>query len=161
MDRIKLLVGSGFGVGYAPVAPGTLASLVALLPLYWIITSHNLLLLPALLLLFCALTLWVSSSFEERFGKDPAKLVTDEWAGQFLTFSGISFTGIFSSDILFLLTGFVLFRLFDIWKPLGIKRIQNLHSGWGVLADDLVAGFYALICLKTLTFVWPNYFGII
>lgn len=157
MERLKFITGTIFGIGLVPLAPGTVASLVSLYPLYWILTNDLGLMIPVFVILFSALSLWVSSWFEEHFGKDPAKLVMDEWAGQFLTFTSISFTGIFNTDLIILFTGFVLFRLFDIWKPLGIKKLQNLKSGWGVLADDLLAGLYALLCLKTLIFVGIKY----
>ncbi|MEX0719410.1 MAG: phosphatidylglycerophosphatase A [Balneolaceae bacterium] len=161
MDRVKLFIGTGFGIGLAPLAPGTFGSLVIIILLYFLVSYNLQVLLPAFVILFSALTLWVSSWFEIRYGKDPAKLVMDEWAGQFLTFISISFTGTFNTDIIILITGFVLFRLFDIWKPLGIRKLQNLSSGWGVLADDLLAGLYALVCLKTLIFVWSKFFGMI
>lgn len=156
MERVKLVIGTIFGIGFAPVAPGTFASLAALIPLYWILDNNLFLLIPGAILLFSVLSLWVSSLFEIKYGKDPAALVTDEWAGQFFTFISISFTGTFTEDITILLTGFALFRLFDIWKPLGISKLQNLSGGWGVLADDLLAGLYALVCLKSLIFIWLN-----
>lgn len=154
MERVKLIVGTFFGIGFAPIASGTFASLAALIPLYWLLASNLFLIIPAAVILFSILSLWVSSSLEEKFGKDPSQLVMDEWAGQFLTFISISFTGTFTEDITILLAGFLLFRLFDIWKPLGVSRLQNLRGGWGVLADDLLAGLYALVCLKSLIFIW-------
>lgn len=65
------------------------------------------------------------------------------------------------NDLTILFTGFILFRFFDILKPLGIKRIQELKGGAGILADDLLAGLYALISLKTLIFFWPKIFGMV
>lgn len=85
-------------------------------------------------------------------------MVIDEWAGQGLTFLFIPFSGDVQSQLLILLIGFIFFRFFDILKPLGIKKLQDLPAGWGILADDLLAGLYALICLKTLIFVLPNIF---
>jgi phosphatidylglycerophosphatase A len=55
------------------------------------------------------------------------------------------------------LLGFLLFRFFDILKPLGINKAQELKGAWGILTDDLLAGFYALISIKTLIFIWSNY----
>ncbi len=104
---------------------------------------------------------WVAGYFEEEFDKDPGLLVMDEWAGQSLTFFSISLTGSTGHDIIILLTGFLLFRFFDVLKPLGVKKVQNLPGGWGIFMDDLLAGLYALLCLKTLIFVWPNIFGMV
>jgi len=98
------------------------------------------------------LSLWVSPACEKEWGKDPGKLVMDEWAGQALTFVSISFTGIPDTDLMILGIGFILFRLFDILKPLGINKLQKYEGGMGILLDDLLAGLYALICLKSLIF---------
>lgn len=110
----------------------------------------------------CSLiSLWVSPYFEQEFGDDPGVLVIDEWAGQSLVFLTIGLTGSLSTDFSVLLAGFLLFRFFDIIKPLGIKKVQDLKGGTGILADDLLAGLYALISLKTLIFLWPKIFGMV
>jgi phosphatidylglycerophosphatase A len=77
----------------------------------------------------------------------------DEFAGQAMTFVAISFSGIFSQDLLLLLVGFIFFRFFDIQKPLGVNKLQNLPGGWGILADDLLAGVYAFLCMHGLLFI--------
>jgi len=77
---------------------------------------------------------------------DPHEAVVDEVMGQILTFLFIGFT----SDWRLLLAGFVLFRLFDIWKPYPIDTLQQLPKGLGICADDLVAGVYAGICLSII-----------
>lgn len=88
-------------------------------------------------------------------------LVIDEWAGQSFVFLSISITGVLKTDLIVLLAGFLLFRFFDILKPLGINQIQKYKGGIGILADDILAGLYALISLKTLIFMWPKIFGIV
>lgn len=154
MHTLKLFIGSGFGAGYLPKAPGTMGSLVALIPIYFLIQSGNPYLIPVFVVITSLLSLWVSSACEKEWGEDPGQLVMDEWAGQALAFSGIFFTEILSANLLLLFAGFLLFRFFDILKPLGIKKLQNLHGGLGILLDDLLAGLYALICLKTLIFIF-------
>ncbi len=141
-----------------PYAPGTAGSIAALLIVYLFIHLEKLSLLPVFVLISCLLAIWVAGYFEDTFGEDPGNMVIDEWAGQGLTFIFIPFSGEFQSQLLILLAGFIFFRFFDILKPLGIKKLQDLPSGWGILADDLLAGLYALICLKTLIFVLPNIF---
>src|SRR5690554_6647044 len=154
IDRLKLFIGTGFGVGFIPFAPGTFGSLTALVPIYFLMKFELGYYLLALILVASLLTLWVNSDFEQNYEKDPALLVTDEWAGQALPFLGISLFDLSGINFALLAAGFLLFRLFDIWKPLGISKAQDLPHGWGVLADDLLAGFYAFICLKSLIFFW-------
>jgi phosphatidylglycerophosphatase A len=88
---------------------------------------------------------------------DPGEVVADEFAGQAVTFLAAPFLFISTIWVTAVL-GFLLFRLFDIFKPWPARRLEKLPKGWGVLADDLLAGVYAgialLICLK-LWIGWP------
>jgi len=154
MKHLKIFIGSGFGSGLIPLAPGTWGSLFALVPIYFILNFGNLFLIPAFVILTSLLSLWVSSACEKHWGEDPGKLVMDEWAGQTLTFTTITLIGDLQFDLFILGLGFAFFRVFDILKPLGINKLQKLDGGIGILLDDLLAGFYALICLKTLIFFW-------
>ena len=122
-----------------------------------------------LLLIFLALAgVWASHKAADYSGiKDPQFVVIDEVAGQHLTLvlplipialphltSRVDFSiyAIFSALSLvnwkYLLTGFILFRIFDIWKPYPIKKLENLPGGWGIMADDWLAGVYAAILLR-------------
>jgi phosphatidylglycerophosphatase A len=154
MKTVKLFIGSGLGSGYIPVAPGTMGSIVSLLPIYFILQYNIFYLIPAFVIVTSLLTLWVSKACEEEWGEDPGTLVMDEWAGQALAFGGLLFTEDIITNLVYLGIGFLFFRFFDILKPLGINKLQKYHGGWGILLDDLLAGFYALICLKTLIFFW-------
>ncbi|MGM0588638.1 MAG: phosphatidylglycerophosphatase A family protein [Bacteroidota bacterium] len=155
MHRLKPLIGSVFYAGFLPNAPGTWGSFFALIPIFFI--ANN---LPwygmVLFTIICSLlTLWVADVCEEVWGGDPSPLVMDEWAGQGMAFiytPMLPFTGHISSDIYLLLGGFVLFRFFDIKKPLGVDQLQQLPGGWGILVDDLLGGFYAFICLSLILF---------
>ncbi len=159
MNSIRYFLGTGFYSGLIPVAPGTFGSLGVLFIIFGIIQAQLYPLLLVLVVFAAGICFWTAPGFEEKFGEDPGRFVMDEWAGQTLTFFAISFSDDAVSNILLLLAGFILFRFFDILKPLGIKKLQKLGGSWGILIDDLVAGFYALICLKTLIFVWPKIFG--
>lgn len=160
MNSFKRFIGAGFGSGYLPWFPGTWGSLAALIAIY----TSTVFLPPDYIYLFAwisaLLTLWVANACEEAWGKDPGTMVIDEWAGQAVVFFTIPLSGDLRNDILLLAVGFTLFRLFDILKPLGIKKVQNMPAGYGILLDDLLAGLYALICLKTLIFVWPTITGL-
>lgn len=149
MPKIKPLIGSCLNAGFLPNAPGTWGSFFALFPIYFIgiYTSWYGIVLFTLLCSF--LTVWVSEECERVWGGDPSPLVMDEFAGQGMAFIAISFTGVLKLDLLLLFVGFIFFRFFDIQKPLGVDKLQELPGGWGILVDDLLAGFYAFICLKT------------
>lgn len=161
MDKLKILLGTGLYSGFLPKAPGTFGSLVSIIFLYPVLQAQNLYYIIIFSVICSLISLWVSPHFEQEFGKDPGSLVIDEWAGQGLVFLTINLTGTLSADLSVLFAGFLLFRFFDILKPLGIKQAQQLNGGTGILADDLLAGLYALISLKTLIFLWPKIFGMV
>ncbi len=148
MQKLKPILGSFFYAGFLPNAPGTWGSLFALFPIYFVgvYTPWFGMLLFTILCSF--ITVWVAEECERVWGGDPSPLVMDEFAGQGMGFVAISFTGTLSHDILLLVTGFIFFRFFDIQKPLGVDKLQKLPGGWGILVDDLLAGFYAFLCLK-------------
>lgn len=152
------------GVGYFPVAPGTLGSLVGvgLYVTIWsaadqVLTSRALAnrlttvyvftpLMTFMLLAILAVTMigiWAATRAEElQQKKDPSIVVIDEVAGQMIALlSGPFWIQTWWS----ILSAFILFRLFDIWKPYPARRLEGLESGLGIMADDLVAGVYALI----------------
>jgi phosphatidylglycerophosphatase A len=155
MHRLKPLIGSVLYAGFLPNAPGTWGSFFALIPIYFIVNN-----LPGYAMLIftmvCSLlTLWVADVCEEVWGGDPSPLVMDEWAGQGMAFvypAIFPFGNDLGTDIALLLAGFVFFRFFDIKKPLGVNKLQQLPGGWGILVDDLLGGFYAFICLSLVLF---------
>jgi phosphatidylglycerophosphatase A len=150
--QLKIVLGSGLGSGYLPMAPGTWGSLPPLV-ISWLLSAHfGWVAIITSVLIFSLITLWVSPYLEEIWGEDPGKLVMDEWAGQSLVFLFIPLSGDLSADILVLISAFILFRFFDILKPLGVRYLQKYPSGWGILLDDLLAGLYALISLNILIF---------
>jgi phosphatidylglycerophosphatase A len=162
-DYVALAIAS-CGVGYLPVAPGTLGSLVGA-GLYlsvwgWFFglleanaqrTGSNLLYVftpqLAFMLLITFVTtmvgIWAATRTERVLQrKDPSVVVIDEVAGQMIAL----LTGPFWLHTWWsILSAFLLFRLFDIWKPYPIRRLEALESGLGIMADDVVAGVYALI----------------
>ena len=153
MPKLKPIIGSFFNAGFLPNAPGTWGSFFALFFIYFVGVYAPWYGMALLTALFSFFTVWVSEECEEVWGGDPSPLVMDEFAGQGMTFIAISFTGILDYDLLLLFVGFVLFRFFDIQKPLGVDKLQKLPGGWGILVDDLLAGFYAFLSLKTLLYI--------
>jgi phosphatidylglycerophosphatase A len=124
------------GLGYAPVAPGTVTSLPVALAVWWLAPREGWLL--AAVLLVTALGIWAAGREETRVGAhDPTSIVVDEAAGMLVALVGQP------RALAPVLALFVLFRLFDVWKPYPINRLQDLPGGWGIVADDLLAGVYA------------------
>lgn len=101
--------------------------------------------------MLCLVGIWASGRTIPIFGKsDPSEAVVDEVMGQLITFTFVPF-GI---SWPFILAGFLLFRLFDIWKPFPVRTLEMLPGGLGICADDIVAGVYAGICLAAGYAIW-------
>ena len=140
---MALAVASVGGAGYAPIASGTVGSLVAAIALWLIPFSPTALL--ATLVVVTIVGVWAGSRVERALGaKDPGVIVIDEVAGMFLAVLFLPRT------LPVLVSAFLLFRLFDIWKPYPARQIQELHGGLGVMLDDLIAGAYSLLPLVAL-----------
>lgn len=157
------LIATGFGVGYLKPAPGTWGSLAAALILAaifrpwspeggWVIYSawRNPLIVGLLLSgVYTALGVPAATRFARASGiLDPSRVVIDEFAGQTLAYTGLISWALF--DWRAWGAGFLLFRLFDIWKPWPIRKLEHFPGGWGIMADDLAAGALAAICLALL-----------
>jgi len=158
------------GVGLIPLAPGTWGSAIGV-GLFWLLNTASAQLYSfasrygaplaselsfrnSLLLIFAAIVtfagIWAGSKVERRTGlEDPGLVVIDEVAGQLLAYLLIPLS--FSPWTL--LAGFLVFRLFDIWKPYPIRKLEVLESGLGIMADDILAGLYAAVLLSILVTV--------
>jgi phosphatidylglycerophosphatase A len=141
----------GFGSGLMPVAQGTFGSLAALLP--WLLLRE--LPLPIyllVLLLGFAIGVWACNVAGRALGVDDHRsLVWDEFIGQWIALIPLLLPALLPASGFawwMLLAGFVLFRLFDVWKPWPISWLdRHLKSGMGVMVDDVVAGVFAAIVL--------------
>jgi phosphatidylglycerophosphatase A len=140
------------GVGYAPVASGTVGSLVALplLPALAGLRLRSPLAYAALVLALVLVALWAAGAAEEALGgHDHARIVVDEVAG--LVVAGAFLPATWSAAAL----AFVLFRVFDVLKPFPANRIDGrVRGGLGVVGDDLVAGLYAGAAARLLLEAW-------
>jgi phosphatidylglycerophosphatase A len=147
----KTWLAAGGGAGYLPFATGTWGSLVGLLPLLPFygkneLSTHAALLCLVVIGLFIGTR--VAAELEPEWGSDPKAFVWDEVIGQWLTMIGHAW------NWQNMLIGFLLFRLFDILKPLGIRRLESLKHGWGVMLDDVAAGLVANGCLYLINYFW-------
>ena len=149
MSFLHKIIATAFGAGYSPFAPGTAGALVGLLA-WWgaaqVIDDPSYfqwLMLGAALLVFLLGT-WSADALEQEWGKDPSRVVADEVVGMWISLLWVPLSWPY------LLTGFVLFRIFDIWKPLYVRSMERLPGGWGVMMDDVLAGLYANLVLQVL-----------
>jgi phosphatidylglycerophosphatase A len=148
MPSGAFLIATWFGCGYAPKAPGTAGSLAALLiaiALNWYggYGRWTLLLLTALLL---APGIWSAGIVAKRTNKpDPQIVVVDEVIGQWITLAGAA-----TFNWKTYLAAFVLFRVLDMWKPAPARQFENFPGGWGIVADDVMAGVYGALAIFVL-----------
>jgi phosphatidylglycerophosphatase A len=137
-------VGSVGGAGFLPVAPGTwgaAAGVVLLLPFLSCSGSQMLPGLAVATLLATFVGARAAHDLAPDWGEDPKPFVLDEVAGLWVAMLGWPITWPY------LLAAFLLFRIFDIWKPLGIRRLEAVPNGWGVMLDDLAAGVASNVCI--------------
>ena len=159
MKTLKIVLGTLFGSGLLPKAPGTWGSLFSLPLIYAAYLIHLSFGVIGFVLFASVISLWATDACVEKFGDDPGQFVIDETAGQAVVFLFTSFHYSSLANISLLLTGFILFRVFDIFKPLGIVRLEKLPGKFGILTDDLAAGVYALICLELLKVLLGSILG--
>jgi phosphatidylglycerophosphatase A len=144
------VLASVFGAGYAPVASGTVGSFVTVVAI-WLLPLTRLRIAVALVVV-TLVGIWAGSRVERVLGKkDPGVIVIDEVAGMLLSVILLPRT------IPVLITAFLLFRLFDIWKPFPARESQALTGGVGVMVDDLIAGFYTLILIMGALTLFPGW----
>lgn len=137
MKQLNFLAATFFGIGKIPFAPGTWASLAAA-PLFYFLLPVPLVHAVVLVAVYF-LGVYTSGQYARSIGEtDPSSAVIDEVLGMGLAMFLIP------KQWPFVVMAFLLFRIFDIWKPYPIRRLEKLPWGWGIMTDDLVAGLYAL-----------------
>ena len=150
MNRLGVAIATAFGLGYAPIAPGTAGSaggvVIYLLTAGWSFPSQLLLAAGV-----TAIGVWACFVAAKHFGrKDPSHAVIDEVAGQLVTMLG---TGAGWKGALI---GFLLFRVFDIVKPPPARQLEALPGGWGIMADDIMAALYSCAILHAIIWLVPG-----
>jgi phosphatidylglycerophosphatase A len=153
------LIATWFGSGLLPSAPGTWGSLAALPPAWLIVTWGGWSVLLLAILAVFALGVWSANIYEAESGKkDPKEVVVDEVAGQWLTLLPAAIwipelPGLLMASV----PAFLLFRIFDIWKPWPVSSVEKRYRrGFGIMIDDIVAGLYAIlvVILGVLVFTY-------
>ncbi len=145
MKRFYKLTLSGFGTGWLPIAPGTWGAAAAALivwPLINLTPSAAVVELTVLILVFSWIGAIGSDVMAEEWGEDPSQTVIDEMVGMWIAVLGLPL------DWKYWLAAFLLFRFFDIFKPVGIRRMEKIGGGWGVMLDDVLAGVYSNLLLQ-------------
>ena len=136
-----------FAIGWIPLAPGTAASLAAL-PFGLALVLLGWQALAAFALLTTLLGIWACGTYAKKIGvNDPSECVIDEVAGQWIALLPIA---VAAPDVLAwrpYIAGFLLFRLFDMWKPWPVAQFERLPGGLGIMMDDVAAGLLAGLAL--------------
>jgi len=127
-------------VGTLPIAPGTWGSLAAVSVWFWVINYITPIYFILLTVIIFTVGVFTSTIIERvSDAPDPSRIVIDEWAGQWIALFFVP------QSILYGAAAFILFRIFDIWKPLYIKQMEKYSEGYGIMMDDVGAGAVALI----------------
>jgi len=135
------------GVGYIPLAPGTFGSAVGLL--VWWLLPHGVAAQAAAIVVLFALGCWAGNIAERHFGRtDPGHVVIDEVVGVLITLflNPVTWKGAIAA--------FLAFRVMDIIKPFPANRLERLHGGLGVMADDAMAAVYANLAVRAI--IWSS-----
>ncbi len=153
MNRLILILASAGGVGFSPLAPGTVGTAVGVL-LYFLFSPFPLSIYLLSTTAFLALSCWVSEGAEALLGqRDSPKIVIDEVAGYLITMAGLPGTWVSIAG------GFLFFRLLDIIKPPPAGWInRQMQGGLAVVLDDAAAGVYANLLLRLASVIYPGFF---
>ena len=142
----------GFGSGLAPKAPGTVGTLVGL-PLFWLISGQSLSIQLSIIALFFVIGIYFCGVAGKNLGvADHGSIVWDEIAAMMLVLALTPFSAAWC------FVAFLLFRLFDIWKPFPIRQFDaKLKNGFGVMFDDLLAAIYAILSLMAMQWIISHF----
>jgi phosphatidylglycerophosphatase A len=150
MAHVVKLIGTFFYTGFFPIAPATFASGVFAL-IYALVPGGEWLVHPVVCAVTLVVSVPVSTRLEKEYGEDPGCVVIDEVVGMQLALvwtSAVTGWGVFAT--------FFVFRVFDVLKPFPANRSQRLPGGWGVVADDVIAGLYTRVALIAISSVLPR-----
>lgn len=145
-ERLIVFTGVGFGSGLLPKAPGTFGSAFALLFIpIWMMIGFNYSMIA--MVIMSMMGIYLCGRTADIMGvHDDGRIVWDEFAGQSITFLPLIYLG--QMSWVWVLVGFGLFRLFDVWKPWPIRVIdRRVEGGFGIMLDDIIAGLWAAICI--------------
>lgn len=150
VQRACLAAATGFGLGYSPVAPGTVGTLWGVLVVAVLFPRVSWPIEAAVAVLLVLISVPICNVGEIKLGKkDPPQVVADEY----MTFPLCSI-GLPVSEPLWLLVAFVTHRLFDVLKPPPARSAQRLPGGWGIVLDDLFSSLYSLAANHAIVVSW-------
>ena len=162
IKQLNILILTMFGIGNSKYAPGTVASFTTcVIYIFFYSFQVNIFFLISILVLIFIYSVYSIDVLKKNFSETDAKeIVIDEFIGQsipILTIYTFLEKNNLSDFILFTFASFILFRVFDIWKPYPINKIDlNMKNGFGVILDDIVAGIYTIVILLTIIFFINN-----
>lgn len=146
MKHLIILLATGFGIGFLPVAPGTFGTILSLL-IWWFFFPDKFFIQMILLLSAFILAFFISDMAEKIFAKkDDKRIVVDEIVGFWLALIGLP------KKFFFVLISFFIFRILDILKLPFIKKVQKLNGGAGIVLDDIVAGLLTNFIVNIVIF---------
>lgn len=152
---IPKLLATSFGFGFLPVAPGTWGAIFAIilwLPLFLLAPRDVVFWVTvAATVIYAIAGTWASGISERYWGKDPVIACADETVGQWISLLPMSWLPISYWWEIFV--SLALFRFFDIFKPLGIRSLEKLPGGYGMMADDILSGIYSAFLLIILNII--------
>ena len=152
MTRLAVFIATAGYCGYFPFAPGTVGSAAGLIVYLLVWWAQSPVVEVGLIAVLFLAGVWAGTTAERYFGGiDPGPIVLDEVVGMLITLAFIP-VGLSGA-----LAGFVLFRIFDVLKPFPARRLESLHGGLGVMADDAMAAIYANLSLRALLWVAPDW----
>jgi phosphatidylglycerophosphatase A len=161
-STLHKILATFFGLGYIPKGSGTFGALGALIVLYGLMyvcngstpyesNMINTIIVIVLSIVSYFIGVWATKGVQAEWGSDPSKVVIDEACGVWVSLLFAPLT------LKTMGIAFVLFRFFDIAKPLGIRKIdERYHNAHGVMLDDVLAGVYSCICLHGLLWIYPQ-----
>ena len=150
INWFEKLIGSGFYTGYIPIASGTFGSLVAII-IYLIPGFENLYIIIPAIILFFVYGLFVSTKFENVYGKDPGQCTVDEVVGTWISLIALP------KSVLIILTSFLIWRLLDIIKPFPARNSEKLNGGFGIMIDDVISAIYSLLIVHLIVYLFGVY----
>ncbi len=155
MKKIPLIhniIATSCGFGRFPFAPGTMGAIFGILvwlPLFLMCNYTSMMYITiGLIIVFTVLGVWSAGVAEKYWGEDPSRVVMDETVGMWITLLTIPPHG----HWLYIVAAFILFRFFDIVKPLGVRKMENLKGGYGIMGDDILAGMYGALIIYAFSY---------
>ncbi len=147
INKLAWLIGTGLGSGLFPIAPATAGSLLALAIYYFLPIYGNSLALYLMISIGFLVGVWATGTLITPADHDPHRAVWDEFVGMWVTCL------LLPKEVLWLAAAFVCFRILDVTKPWPARRLEGLHGGLGIMADDLMVGVYGAILLNAVRLI--------